>query len=703
MAKRQIDILIGAEYTGRSAFAAANSDLQAHLAQARESHQQLNPFGQLVAHAERQDAAAGATAGAAARAQADLSAELAAANAAARSEYLHQEQAAILASAREEQAQAVKGAAARRDVNDRLYAATHTARETDLRSLRRYYAQMRLEAQGNARQLTLIDQAYQAERGNMTAVQGGGGGLGGLFKRGGAMRQGLKFVGEQAAFSVAPELGLAGSMISGAGLGAAALPVGAAFAAIGFLVAGFKGCTDAVNDAQKAMKEFADFGQQTVESHLAVIAETRAPTGVEAEKAKLGERDKKIAEISGRDTDKTSAWNEFWTGGPAKDSTGAMLTKEAKAQQARDLASATKDREEYRAYVSRKQETVAAQKKAHEEETVGEAKIAGMYEGPAKAKAALELKQKKELGEARAQNYLTPGAVNEKPILEKQAVERANLERQQQDEIRRDRLAAEQANISATQDGYAREVALLALKHRTEIEEYDRAGRDKTNLVARQASERVALAKAEAREIQQLWNQYTAAWVSANLRGVEAERAGMKYRHEQQLLAETDPAKRTIIEQTQAQERAKLERDVADRNQDAAYQTVEARLRLMTDGNQKEMALLRLRQQQQAKADKEAGIDPAQTEARQAAERALLEKSQREAAAPDRKVSIAAVERGFLTRAPGQYDPWKEIRAGQKDANKAAAETVKLNAQAVTLLQGILTALGITTPVADLN
>jgi hypothetical protein len=283
------------------------------------------------------------------------------------------------------------------------------------------------------------------------ADEGGGVTFRGLFARGGAMRQGMRLVGQQAAFSMAPELGLAASMVSGAGLGAAALPIGAAFAAIGVLVAGFKGCADAVNDAKTAMKEFAAMGEKTVEMQASVYADTRVPTGVEGNQAKLRQIDKQIAETQNMETDKTSVWNEVWTGkygvgnvfglrgalgGANQESTGAMMTKAAEEQKAADLAQQQKFRQEYLEFINRKKETLAELKVSNEKASVDEARIAAMSVGPAKSAAALEAKQKQELIEAQAKNKMTPGAVNEKVILEKQSFERQGLARQEQDVLR---------------------------------------------------------------------------------------------------------------------------------------------------------------------------------------------------------------------------------------------------------------------------
>ena len=67
--------------------------------------------------------------------------------------------------------------------------------------------------------------------------------------------------------------------------------------------------------------------------------------------------------------------------------------------------------------------------------------------------------------------------------------ERAAQERQANEELHSEEVQARQAEIRLIADSYDREVALLKDKHAEEIRSYDQAGRDKTQLLRKQAAE----------------------------------------------------------------------------------------------------------------------------------------------------------------------------------------------------------------------
>ena len=87
-------------------------------------------------------------------------------------------------------------AAQRRQIDDRYFQATHEQREVDLRNLRRYYAQQRLEHQGNTQALAKLDRSYHAQKEQIDIQYGQGGkGVRGMLGRhgliGGNVRHGL--------------------------------------------------------------------------------------------------------------------------------------------------------------------------------------------------------------------------------------------------------------------------------------------------------------------------------------------------------------------------------------------------------------------------------------------------------------------------------------------------------------------------------
>jgi hypothetical protein len=70
------------------------------------------------------------------------------------------------------------------------------------------------------------------------------------------------------------------------------------------------------------------------------------------------------------------------------------------------------------------------------------------------------------------------------------------------------------------------------------------------------------------------------------------------------------------------------------------------------------------------------------------------ELKKRRSLADRRPVSVEAIDRGFLTRAPGPVEPWQEMRQQQKTTNKKLDDVTKTNQQAVKVLDAILVKLG---------
>lgn len=176
-------------------------------------------------------------------------------------ELLRAEEAERLAAARAEQARTEtvrRAAAERRGVTDRLYAATHTYQENEIRQLRRYYAEQRLMHRGNADMLSRIDRAYAAERQKIMAQSELAGGgrqrLGGQQTLRYAASQGLGMAGGQA--GMLASAAMVGGPMAAAMVGVTAL-VGAYQAAkvhAQELAEAQRQHTAAVHEAEQAMR-----------------------------------------------------------------------------------------------------------------------------------------------------------------------------------------------------------------------------------------------------------------------------------------------------------------------------------------------------------------------------------------------------------------------------------------------------------------
>ncbi|MBN2584879.1 MAG: hypothetical protein JXL80_17575 [Planctomycetes bacterium] len=124
---------------------------------------------------------------------------------------LHERLAAAKAARAAEVAEYQKAATERRAMADRLYAATHTRQQIELRNLRRYYAQQRLMHRDNARMLAMIDRTYAAERQQimargMAAAPGTGVAAGGLKD------SARSLIGKNIQFGAAMALGQSGGL-----------------------------------------------------------------------------------------------------------------------------------------------------------------------------------------------------------------------------------------------------------------------------------------------------------------------------------------------------------------------------------------------------------------------------------------------------------------------------------------------------------
>jgi hypothetical protein len=393
-------------------------------------------------------------------------------------------------------------------IEDRLYAATHTAREVDLRNLQNYYARLRAQHAGNARMLALIDKSYAAESAQVMA-QSGGGSLLGMFGGKRLAKQEIKYAAATGLGMHGGEVGMAASAML-AMSGPAALVVGGLIL-IGSAYSSAEKRAQQLVDAQKSynayLREGVEWAKKLAEAPNTAVGRA---AGDRAEQLREGAR--KIEDELQAQKD-NARWYQaipLLLGGIISGDffTKDMFAGEHKQQQMAAEMKAEADRLELTRH-----ENAGIQSRrdaAAMNAGVESARIAAMAEGPERRRLALVQSQ------ADATRKLTEQLSDRRRFFEQdqsagssdrlkeelarqdaiwvnhfaiQAWQRDGARRQAEAEQRQEAASAEEAEIRAYQSGYAREAALLELKHRREIEEYDAAHRDKTNLLRVHAAE----------------------------------------------------------------------------------------------------------------------------------------------------------------------------------------------------------------------
>ena len=393
------------------------------------------------------------------------------------------------AARRAERATMEEQARAQTAIDDRIFELSRTRRAVELRDAARHYAALRAQHAGNTAMLAKIDQAYELER---SAIMGRTG-VRGLIGRGGFVRRGLSMAGA----SLSPELGMATSLMSGAGSGtlAAALPL----APLALLAGGLYACVKAVKDAEAAFKEFSQYSDQTLSMVQSVQSRVGPEDPLAGDRQMRADLEKQLEEARSRKTDRLHWYNPLsWT-------SGGLIEKSADEHKAADVGARQQAKDVFDAYMERKAAALEELKVIRELHDAEAARISLMDEGPAKLRAELAERQALARQEAAAKNYVTPGAVDMEALDRQQARDKyvleAQIARRAAEETASDQRRLAEARINLTQTGYAREVSLLALNHQQELEEYRRAGRDVTTLLAAQQAEREGLKKNEAQRV----------------------------------------------------------------------------------------------------------------------------------------------------------------------------------------------------------
>ena len=402
---------------------------------------------------------------------------------------MRQEIAERTAARRAERAAMEEQARAQTAIDDRLFELSRTRRAVELRDAARHYAALRAQHVGNATMLAKIDQAYELERSaimNRTGVRG-------LIGRGGFVHRGLSMAGA----SLSPELSMATSLMAGAGSGtlAAALPL----APLALLAGGLYACVKAVKDAEAAFREFSQYSDQTLSMSQSVQAKVGPEDPLAGDRQMRADLEKQLEEARSRTTDKLHWYNPLsWT-------SAGIIEKSAEEHKTANIAARRQAKEVFDAYMERKAAALEELKVIREQHDVEAARISLMDAGPAKLRAEMAERQALARQEAAAKNYVTPSAVDIQAVSRQQAREQylleAQIARRVAEETASDQRRLAEARINLTQTGYAREAALLALKHQQELDDYRRAGRDVTTLLATQQAEREGLNKTEAQRV----------------------------------------------------------------------------------------------------------------------------------------------------------------------------------------------------------
>jgi hypothetical protein len=590
------------------------------------------------------------------------------------------------------------------ELDDRLFARKASRRQVELRQIERYYARLRAMHQGNAAVLAKIDAAAAVER--MAVMRGPG--LRGLMGEGSVVRQAGSYLASRAAFSVSPELGMAASMLrpEAAGLGALALPL----APLAALAAGLKACTDAVKDAEQAFARLGGYQDATRQAVQSSQGRRLGADPLADDRRAIEQLQAAVNEATNRKVGGQRAWEFIPIYGSIRyAASGREIDAQERAQKDADIAARNAELEAARAAMERRRAALEATAAASQQYDAEVARIAAMEDGPDKLRAELKARQELARAEAEQANAARPGSVRMDRLAAKQASEALALERQiaRQGAAQRraDEARAIEASITATSDGYAREVQLLAVRHQRELADRRRAGGDVTALMSAQAAEREALERQHQDRLRDLWASAAEARANATLRGSAAQRRAMEIRQQRELEQVTDPAERQAVESRQAQERAAFERDQADKVQQVMDQAAAARIESIRNENERRRKLLEQRQAEERRA--------AQGETEEY-KKALAERQQAERAALENQIRWA--DQDWAQSITDQVDAIKlqlsgsrglnlqrrqlelERRQALRDARQAGRDTAPLDqlydAKLALLLQQAQTVLG---------
>jgi len=395
-----------------------------------------------------------------------------------------------------------------------LFRSTHGERENALRDTDQYFARLRAKWTGNQKMLTLIQQTHAAKRQQVNQQFDD-------QQQEATISPWLRVLAGRKAAKFGKLMGAAGTPVMAAAVATKAVGVGAEIAQDAFLSNLYESTGQLDKAAEVSLKWADNLGkipvvgtyisqmlaghveqQKQIIADFARIRHLSGEAAKEISKNSLQIRTAHAAPYARRMAEIQAAWKEEnYKGAELEGLAAKYAPKSDEARVALAQAKLLKDQAAQKRKIA--EEDAAAderRRRAAEDQAVLESKIALMYEGPARRRAELAAKQAAEIREASV-----PGSgVDMAKLAEKHANEQKKLQQDLAEEQRQEAYAGQQAQIEATQDGFARELAMVKLKHAQEIEEYDRAGKDKTALVQRQAWEEYEIRRRAAQQIQDL-------------------------------------------------------------------------------------------------------------------------------------------------------------------------------------------------------
>ena len=187
-------------------------------------------------------------------------------------------------------AAARRAATDRRTINDRMFAATHTRTEMELRLLRRFYAEQRLRHRGDVEARLRDERAYAAERKKLMAdaamVGGPGGPAGGGMIPGAArtlIGKNIGYAGSMALGSVGGQFGSIAATAMMPGM----MGLGAATAGVAVMVGIYRSAREASESLRQAQEQYTAAMQASVEWRAQLTAvETTAFGNIMAQRVR---------------------------------------------------------------------------------------------------------------------------------------------------------------------------------------------------------------------------------------------------------------------------------------------------------------------------------------------------------------------------------------------------------------------------------
>ena len=354
-----------------------------------------------------------------------------------------------------------------------------------------------------------------AQRAGVEGGVGGGGAGGGHWYAGlggkRIVKQELKYAAAMAIGAHSPELGLASMGLMSGG------PAGLIAAGVATVSALYQQAREEANKLAEAQERHTDSLREAAKwaSKLYQAPTTRLGGALRERAESL---DQQVA-----DMDKARRKEDRERGNFAKFATwveaGGLLGHNFATSHSRRRNLEDADRRRLAEEAQRRREQARAED-AYENSTVlrgsetkaRQSEIQLMGGGPAQRKAELKERQRAEVEGFDAETEETMRAMKlaGKSVSERnayvatrnkqmsafdrtQAAEKKKLGQDEQHETAKERQSANEAEIQARTEGYARERALMKSRHEWERSEYDRAGRDKTELIRKQLAEEEAL------------------------------------------------------------------------------------------------------------------------------------------------------------------------------------------------------------------